>query len=173
MFKDMTFLAIGVADYLKTSRLQVVDRCLLSQLVYGSIRAGHLFINPVNTALMLISAEEIVRSMILNLRSRKFDTELNYDREVELVTFNFLILLPEIELLRSQRIRAGKDYPFDPIVELTRYKGLSSTLTMVAQDFLVQNDSTDRSMIQLRLLEVEFKDYDQLNKTLSKANLLP
>lgn len=137
-----------VLAYQDPSKTYVVDRWLLSQLVYGSIRqnrglhSGYVF--------------ELIKSGIQNIACA-FEEKMIRSRDIQPsfklnIVVDFLILLPTVELLTMQRSGGKKEYPYDPETEIKMYRTMADILS--SQDIEVHTFESDYQGRELRNAEI-------------------
>lgn len=98
-------------------QVALVDRCMLSQWVYGNIRAGHRRPKP-SASSVWMDYRDVLHHTQVDLENRLQMAGLEAPAPPQ---FGFLILLPPLPRLISQRERAGRDFSFDPEKELEFY----------------------------------------------------
>ncbi len=164
LYKDAVHLAVAVTNADQSGKIQVIDRCFLSQLVYGSIRAKLVFVNPFNVTLTLVSAQEVLKALILNLNSRFLNRSINSSLVLASIKLNFLILLPSPAMIETNRAKTGNSYPFSVYDELERYRGISSLL----KNYQEMTEWEDTITVN----ELGYVSYDHFDRVFQETDFL-
>ena len=110
---------------------QVIDRCLLSQWVYGTLRSGKFLLDEAEGRNIILSGMESAMSMISSISSRDLDTSLIMLGRFQRIDVLFFVLCPSVDLLISNREIAGKDYPYAAVMEAVLYTSASKILNLI------------------------------------------
>lgn len=121
------FLAYGSGP-----KLPVLDRCILSQFVYGRLRNQH---PPHPTCESFLAPFKFAQSQMYHRSG-------NYALEAEVLV---IIFLPEIELLKQRRQLSGQIYGYDGAKELIMYRRTASHLSRNTHPLVkvITHDGTD------------------------------
>ncbi len=120
--------AVAVA-YQPVGSVNVIDRWLISQWVYGAIRA-HSPLQPM-TGLGLIRSG--VSRIVSEVEEKQLRAASMYGLKNTVVTVSlqFIILLPMPNVLMHNRKLGGKDYPYEPETELAYYQEAARKLRLM------------------------------------------
>lgn len=113
----MALLSIIAAGRLDFGKFLIVDRFMVSQWVYGSIRAK---MPPRELEMMKLlgSTFDMIETSLANYHARSIGVD---SRPTEVFKFLFLFCLPSIDVISSYRLQTDKKYPFPIDVELSNY----------------------------------------------------
>lgn len=114
---------ISMTSALMTPRdtIPVIDRWMLSQWVYGEIRRNELF-DLAHGYSQAFSAMSSVNSIALELLYRQGKRMADIGSVV--VYVHIFVLLPGLDLLKRNREKAGRSFPYDPKTETHKYRGI-------------------------------------------------
>ena len=152
--KDLVNLSLAINYARESQNHVVIDRCLLSQLVYGSLRRKTI---PKGNVGSLAHHLKQLSSLI----ARDYDLRRSFDlpRIENDPRFLFVILYPSVRRLNEQRAKTDKKYPFPAEAELMRYGSLDSLVRGVEGFLYLRfwNDTTQEQDRDFLLTEIEKK----------------
>lgn len=127
-----TQTAVSLA-YQDWNQVHVVDRWVLSQLVYGALRGKFRIHSGLVYALIQSGIQNIAAAVEERMiRSHQVPGPTRLDLHLE-----FLILLPEPDSLIQQRVEGKKEYPYSARDEISMYRMLADILH--SQDIAVHS----------------------------------
>ena len=131
--KDILHLSQGIIQWREEKLTQVIDRFLISQWVYGSLRSDmyNLF-SDVGFSLVQ-SGMMMARSIFVNLEFREIERFAVPIEVVPPITFTFLILLPKAEFLKRVREDLSREFPYEPEIECHLYTQAADLLRKISK----------------------------------------
>lgn len=110
------------------TQIQVIDRCLLSQWVYGTLRSGRFLLEEAEGRNIIMAGMESAMSMLVSIGSRDLDTSLIMLGRFQRIDVLFFVLNPSVDLLISNREITEKAYPYAAVMESILYTSASKIL---------------------------------------------
>lgn len=123
----------------------VLDRWMISQWVYGTIRSGETYLSATQGSSLIRLGVQRLISEVEERFSRTYRTK----QCLVSVSLNFYLMLPAAHLLKSNRRLTQKEYPFPPDQEIDLYKQAFQYLLMLGHKATLLNYGTQEAMTQL------------------------
>jgi len=127
-FKDQLSICSAAMQITEENKIQVIDRCLLSQWVYGTLRAGKFILDEAEGRNIILAGMETAMSMLSSIGSRDLDTSLIMLGRFKQIEVMFFVLCPSIDLLEGNRELSEKLYPYAPAMETALYTSAAKIL---------------------------------------------
>jgi hypothetical protein len=140
----------------------MIDRFLLSQWVYGTIRQGLRNLNQQwGTKIILGGAD------LIGLSWDHFLSRLFVEPKSVGIYLLYWILVPEPGLLADLRANSGKIYPYDPYQEAFLYKEAAYAMLKLAEE--IESDLV--SPICLQVHGVSYRNLEDLDSLATRIEL--
>lgn len=121
--------------------LVVIERFMISQLVYGGLR---------NPGLRLPSSEYISSVLVDAVQSARHDLRIRGAEsegiQVPSASLRFLFIIPTVAQLTDRRRSGGKEYPWPAELELSKYHEVYTRLSFPKRKFRL--DQTDQESVK-------------------------
>lgn len=171
------FTVMQIAELLrsngKTNKPLVIDRWLISQLVYDNIRHNRTSVN-FHTVKGLLNTHFLQFPLImLEYFYRNGEPEIWMTDLLSEITFDFLIIMPTPDVLLARRQWAGKEYPYSVLTELDWYQAIAKSLweyinsgypELITQ--IVRGMSIPLTTITVKAHPVTIKEVDSFGRVL-------
>jgi hypothetical protein len=126
----------------------LVDRWYVSQWVYGSIRNGRKRLVDQEGRRLLKAAFYTARAAIVEKAAREFSPEVP---PTQILSTLFLFAIPDLatlQWLRSGPQKQGRQYPYDPAIEIALYQDAAAKLSHAATVFEETGVSVSVAVLQ-------------------------
>lgn len=120
-FKDQLSLCSAAMQNTIENKIQVVDRCLISQWVYGTLRSGRFLLAESDGRNIISSGMESAMVMMTSIGSRDLDVSMIALGHFKRIDIMFFILQPSMDILTTNREFSKKVYPYSSGVEKSLY----------------------------------------------------
>lgn len=148
-------IASAINDYSKMIKaiaapeyLVIIERLILSQQVYGSIRDPDLTHNQ-----SLYFGEDLIAQRIQHLTSMAI-SELSWRLtpalpSIATTTMSFLIVIPDVSQIAEQRSKTNKAYPNSAGLEYALYRSIGENLISNGVDVVLFQNKTEAQLNRL------------------------